>query len=288
MKSLLAPSKTITLRLAIIFMMFLLVGCFNTIPDNIPGSTPEALSDAADKQRDSTEVIDNEATKILITSKEDKSKQSAGKIKEANVNLKNNVEVLEKEAESKKSLEEALVKASERIKELEEEDNKFVLWVCRISVTLGVLLTAVGAVIFIKSGMTQWEVGALGLSLTTAAGITMWFFANIIWFIIGIAVIALCGVLLWVFLRTDKVAESSVQVAEMLKKRIKRLQPIMDDDLNPNEKYVHYEDVMEIITDIFGDDTHAGIAGANQPDGVIAHITAKRKKIHKKVKSVYE
>lgn len=260
-----------------------MVSCFQTA--DIGGPSVEQLSDAADKQKSSTAVIDKEATNIQRRSKEDHSKQSAGKIKEANVDLKNNIDILAKEAESKEDAEKQLEKANERIKELEAEDNAWITWMCRIAVTIGVLMTAVGIVIFIKSGFTQWEVGALGISLTMSSGLAMWFFANIIWFILGIFALSAIGVILWVFLRTDKGVEAGVEVGEMLKKRIKNLKAV--DETTDGEKYVKYDDVTAILIDIFGDDTHHGIAGTRQSDGVKAHITAKRKKINNKLKSLY-
>jgi len=263
-----------------------LAGCFKTVDQT--GPTIEQLTDAASKQKGSTEVIDKEATSIQRKSKEDSSKESAGKIKEANVDLKNNIKVLSQEAKAKEDIEEQLADANKRIEELEEEENAWITWMCRITIGIGMLMTAVGIVIFIKSGFTQWEVGALGISLTVSAGLASWFFANIIWFILGIFVLAVIGVILWVFLRTDKVAESGVHIAEMLKKRIKKLPIVESEDVDDDKKYVDYEEVATIITDIFGDDTHQGIAGSNQSAGVRANITAKRKKLNKIFKTVYE
>lgn len=262
-----------------------IVGCFKTA--GISGPTVEQLSDAAKKQKSSTEVIDKEASSIQKTSNEDHSKESAGKIKEANVNLKNNIEVLSKEAQAKDALEKRLEEADNRIKELEEEDNKFTEWVCKIAIVAGMFLTAIGIVIFIKTGFTQWEVGALGIALTLTSGITTWFFANIIWFVIGIGVIALLGVLLWVFLRTDKTAEAAVQVSEMLKHEIKTLNKIEFSNINEKEEYVKYDEVKGILTKIFGDNVHHGQAGSIQTEGVYNHITAKRKKIINRAKSFY-
>ncbi len=261
-------------------------GCFKTA--EFEGPSIDQLNDAAAKQKNSTEIIDEEATSIQKKSQEDDSKLSAGKIKEANVDLKNNIILLSDEAKAKEDAEKALKKANERIEALEAEDNAWIKWLCRGAIGIGLIMTAVGIVIFIKSGMTQWEVGALGISLVVSAGIASWFFANIIWFILGIFVLAAIGVILWVFLRTDEVAEQSVKVAEMLKKRIKKLDVIESHEIEEDGRYVKYDDVNAIITDIFGDDTHHGLAGANQSKGVMANITAKRKKLDKKLKSIYE
>lgn len=272
-----------------IISSYILVGCLGgTVKPSDIGSSPKKIEEAAKKQEKSTIIIDEEASKIIDTSKEDTSKASAGIIKEANVDLKNNVQVLKEEAKVKDDLQKKLAKANATIKELKSNDNKFVLWICRIAVALGVIAMAVGAVIFVKTGFSQWEVLGLGASLTVASAFTMWFFANIIWFIIGIFIIALIGVVLWVFLRTDEAVESAVHVGETLKKRIKKLEPIDNGEYTDEEKYVLYEEVMQIITDVFGDDTHHGIAGTNQSKSVVSHITAKRKKLHKKVKSIYQ
>lgn len=271
---------------AIIIMLLsgYVTGCFLT--GKSEGPTVEQLNDAASKQKNSTKIIDTEASNIQRRSKEDQSKESASKIKEANVDLKNNISILAKEADAKEKAEKQLAEANERIEELEAEDNAWIVWMCRIAVTIGVLMTAVGIVIFIKSGMTQWEVAALGMSLTVSGGMAMWFFAHIIWFVLGFFAIAAVGVILWVFLRTDKVGEAGVEVAEMLKKRIKSLQLV--ENPTTDGKYVNYDDVQAIITDIFGDHTHQGIAGTAQSTGVKKHITAKRKKIQATVKSIYE
>lgn len=262
-----------------------ITGCFKTA--EITGPSVEQLSDAAAKQEASTEIIDKEASSIQRKSKEDSSKLSAGKIKEANVDLKNNISLLSEEAKAKEDAEQQLQEANERIAELEAEDNAWITWMCRIAVTIGVLMTAVGIVIFIKSGMTQWEVGALGVSLTLSGGLAMWFFANMIWFILGIFALAAIGVILWVFLRTDRVAEESVNVAEMLKGRIKKLNVIESNEIEEDGRYVNYDEVTAIITDIFGDDTHQGLAGVSQSEHVKANITAKRKKLQKKLKTIY-
>lgn len=263
-----------------------MTSCFKTA--EFTGPTVEQLADAAGKQKNSTEIIDKEATSIQRKSKEDTSKMSAGKIKEANVDLKNNISILSQEAEAKEDAEAALAAANERIADLEAESNAWVKWLCRICIAVGIGMTAVGIVIFIKSGMTQWEVGALGISLVVSAGVASWFFAHIIWFIIGIFVLAAIGVILWVFLRTDAVNESSVEVGEMLKKRIKKLAVIESDEIEEDGRYVNYNEVTQILVDIFGDDTHQGIAGANQSNSVKAHITAKRKKLDKKLRTIYE
>lgn len=270
----------------IVIMLF--TACINgSKPPNL-GPSVANLESAAEKQKDATEIIDNEATKIQTTSKEETSKASAGKIKVANVDLQNNIQTLEDEAKAKSSLQEELIKANEKITELQSKDNEFIKWVCRVSIAIGMLLTAIGLIAWIKSGFSMWEIGALGISLTVSAGITTWFFNNIIWFIIGIFSIAIVGVILWVFLKSDKVTESAVEVAEILKKKIKKLEAIELEDIDDDDQYVRYDDVHRIITDVFGDDTHSGIAGAKQSNSVVAHITAKRKKLHSKIKSIYE
>jgi hypothetical protein len=262
-----------------------ITSCFKTA--EITGPTIDQLNDAASKQKASTEVIDSEAKSIQRKSKEDSSKQSAAKIQTANVDLKNNIDILAKEADAKEDAEKALAAANERIAELEAEDNAWITWMCRGAIGIGILMTAVGVVIFIKTGFSQWEVGALGISLTVSAGLASWFFANIIWFIVGIFILAAIGVILWVFLRTDATAEAGIEVAEMLKARIKKLAVIESDEIEEDGRYVNYQEVTAIITDVFGDETHQGMAGTKQSTGVMAHITAKRKKLNKKLKTIY-
>lgn len=268
-------------------LALVLVACV-TDSDKVPGPTVEALGDAAVKQKDATTIIDKEASKIQKKSKEDASKASAGKIREANVQLKNNVDILEQEADAKETLEGMLVDANEEIAELKANDNAVIRYITYGLIGLGTVLMAVGAILFVKSGMTQWEVAALGLSFVTSAMLTNWLAANFIWFIVGLAGIALVGVILWVFLRTDKVSESAVKVAEMLKHEIKELEFVESEDTEDDEQYVLYADVQGILDKVFGNQMHAGQAGAMQSDGVVAHITAKRKKLIKKAKSFYE
>lgn len=262
------------LTLCVAIMLGALVtGCFETFDG------AANLDAATTGIRKATDRIDAKADTIIKTTKEPTSKANAEGIKEDTKGMKEDIAELEKGSAD-------LEKAQARIKELEEKDHAAVRYITYGLIGLGTLLMAVGAVLMFKTGFTQWEVAALGLALVGSSLLTNWLAANFIWFILSIGGIALVGVILWVFLRTDKVAEASVQVGEMLKKRIKNLRIV--DDPKGGEQYVNYTDVQAILKDVFGDDTHHGIAGMLQSDQVKANITAKRKKLHGKLKSLYE
>lgn len=281
--------------LCCIIAMFLIVaGCVSDGVDINTGAQPAELTEAAEKQEKATDTIDKEAGKIIKKTKEEGSKKSAVKIKDANSELKQNVEVLEKEAEAKKSLLAEIVvlkkevgDLKEKIKELNESFSTTQKIFVYGGLGIGMVLMALGIFIFVKSGLTAWEALIPGPALIISSLLTMWLISNFKWILLGTGILIVIGVVLKLFLFQDETIEETTKVGEQLKSKMKKLAGDIrefewEEGTDIDQVQENLAQRVELILEqVFGDDTHGGLAERSQSKKVRGYITGKRKKVHR-------